>query len=55
MTELDKIINLRTRHSELEAQIERETGRPLPDDLTVSNLKREKLKIKDELASMNAL
>ena len=55
MTEQDKVSSLRSRHSALDAKIEREGDRPLPDELLVANLKREKLKIKDELASMNAL
>ena len=55
MTEQDKVSNLRSRHSELDAKIDREGDRPLPDELLMANLKREKLKIKDELASMNAL
>jgi hypothetical protein len=55
MTEQDKALNLRSRHSALDVKIECEGDRPLPDELLVANLKREKLKIKDELASMNAL
>ena len=55
MTEQDRVSSLRSRHSELDSKIERESDRPLPDELLVTNLKREKLKIKDELASMKAL
>jgi hypothetical protein len=55
MMEQDKVLSLRTRHGELDAKIKSEGDRPLPDELLVANLKREKLKIKDELASMNAL
>ena len=55
MTEQDRISSLRSRHSELDSKIEREGDRPLPDELLVTNIKREKLKIKDEHASMNAL
>lgn len=55
MMEQERIECLRSRHSELDAKIQREGARPLPDELLVTTLKREKLKIKDELASLNAL
>ncbi|NQV55108.1 MAG: YdcH family protein [Rhodospirillales bacterium] len=55
MTEHDKVSTLQTLHSELKDRIDRESRRPHPDELRVADLKREKLKIKDELASMNAL
>ena len=40
---------LRERHAELEHLIEEEENRPLPDHTVVHSLKRQKLKIKDEL------
>ncbi|MEN8198159.1 MAG: YdcH family protein [Pseudomonadota bacterium] len=44
--------SLRHRHAALEAQIEEEFKRPAPDTESVSLWKREKLRIKDELASL---
>ena len=40
------------RHHELEDLIDRENGRPVPDDLKISTLKKEKLRIKDELLKL---
>lgn len=40
------------RHAELEAMLEREETRPLPDDSLLSDWKRQKLRIKDELHRM---
>lgn len=50
MENSDRISVLRAKHAELEARLERETGRPLPDDIVIHDIKREKLAIKDELA-----
>ena len=41
---------LKTQHQELEAAIDQELARPSPDDLRLNELKRQKLRIKDELA-----
>lgn len=43
---------LHVRHSELEARLESETSRPLPDNGLIATLKRQKLAIKDEMARM---
>ena len=40
---------LMARHAALEAKLEREAQRPLPDLAEISALKKAKLKIKDEL------
>jgi hypothetical protein len=40
---------LETKHSELEAQLERETSRPFPNDDLIHRLKKQKLHIKDTL------
>jgi hypothetical protein len=44
---------LRAKHANLEAKIEDELKRPHPDEATVSYLKRQKLRIKDELATLD--
>ena len=43
---------LKAKHQALEAAIDEENGRPLPDDLLIASLKKRKLRIKDELASI---
>ncbi|MBI3453366.1 MAG: YdcH family protein [Rhodospirillales bacterium] len=45
----DRVEALRAKHARLEHEIEEESHRPLPDTSHVSELKREKLKIKDEI------
>ncbi len=40
---------LATKHADLEARLNEETQRPLPDMATISRLKKEKLKLKDEM------
>ncbi|KAF0138583.1 MAG: hypothetical protein FD153_1223 [Rhodospirillaceae bacterium] len=40
---------LRAKHAELEAAIAAENHRPLPDSTFLSDLKRQKLKIKEEI------
>ena len=45
----ERIEVLRTRHAALEAEIDEENQRPLPDDIRISELKREKLKLKEQI------
>ena len=52
MTMQDYVESLRDKHAFLEQQIDAELHRPLPDQLLLSRLKREKLKIKDEMARL---
>jgi uncharacterized protein len=40
---------LRLKHAELEAKLERETNRPLPDTGLIHSLKKQKLHLKDML------
>ena len=53
MTMQDYVESLRSKHAYLERQIDDEMHRPLPDQSTLSRLKREKLRLKDELARMD--
>lgn len=46
----DRIETLRTRHRTIEEQIDQEVSRPLPNLDMVGDLKRQKLRIKDEIA-----
>ncbi len=48
----EHITALEARHTELEQALEAEISRPHPDDLIVADLKKQKLRIKDELAQL---
>lgn len=43
------VAELSDKHRALEKQIENELARPMVDTIAISQLKREKLRIKDEL------
>ncbi|MEQ1577551.1 MAG: DUF465 domain-containing protein [Hyphomicrobium sp.] len=45
---------LSEKHRQLERRIEEEIGRPGSDDLTIRKLKREKLKIKDQITRLSS-
>ncbi len=47
------ITELRHRHKSLESQIDKERSRPLIDDVKITELKRKKLQIKDEINRLN--
>lgn len=42
---------LQTKHAGLDAQLREEMNRPAPDTATIQSLKRQKLRIKEELAA----
>ena len=48
----NRIDALKSRHHELETAIEAETTRASPDELEIHSLKKEKLRIKDELTNL---
>ena len=50
----ERVGALRNRHQSLEQQLANENSRPHPDDVVIAKLKREKLKLKDELARLQA-
>ena len=54
MTMQDYVEGLRSKHAVLEREIDDELHRPLPNQAVLSRLKREKLKIKDEIARLGA-
>jgi hypothetical protein len=43
---------LREKHTRLQRQIDDEYQRPIPDDIHLHELKREKLRLKDEIAKI---
>lgn len=45
-----QLSELSTQHQTLETQIEEEMARPMVDSLKISELKREKLRIKEEIS-----
>jgi hypothetical protein len=49
MSQLDHIEALKEKHASLERAIDEETHRPLPDQAAIHDLKRQKLRIKDEI------
>jgi hypothetical protein len=48
----DRIESLRARHRSLEDAIDQEVNRPLPNEDLVHDLKRQKLRIKDEIVQL---
>ena len=52
MAEAARIRSLEERHATLEARIAEEGGRPRPDDLELVRLKREKLRLKEEMEKL---
>lgn len=48
----EHIETLRAKHASLEEAIDKESLRPHPDDMKIQELKREKLRVKDEIAGL---
>lgn len=44
------VSTLQLKHAGLEKQIEQELSRPLPDEAVVQTLKKQKLRLKEQLA-----
>jgi hypothetical protein len=55
MTMDDRIESLRSMHASLDASIQSETIRPRPDDALIHDLKRQKLRIKDEIFRLSTV
>ncbi len=53
MPKSDRVRSLQAKHAKLERELSHEEARPAPSPAAVATLKREKLKIKDELARMS--
>ena len=47
-----RVRSLEERHASIEARIAEEDGRPMPDAGELARLKREKLRLKDELEKL---
>ncbi len=48
----ERIESLREKHANLKRAIDEEFQHPHPDDFRISELKREKLRVKDEIYSL---
>jgi hypothetical protein len=49
MTIEDRVETLKAKHARLEHEIDEEAHRPLPDTVHMTELKREKLRIKEQI------
>jgi len=49
MASEDRIEALRSKHQTLDAELKVENLRPAPDDSLIAKLKKEKLRLKDEI------
>lgn len=47
------LASLAARHAALDASLSAELKRPLPDAVVLARLKREKLKVKEQLAQLH--
>ncbi len=52
MASVVRLNDLSTQHQTLETLIEQEMSRPVADSLKISELKREKLRVKEEMSVM---
>ena len=43
---------LQNRHAELDRKIDEEEKRPLPDEALIAELKKQKLRVKDEISDL---
>lgn len=48
------LVELRRKHASLEQKIEQELRSPAADELQITELKREKLRLKDEITRLGA-
>lgn len=48
----DRIESLRLKHQALEAELRLENQRPHPDDAILAKIKKEKLRLKDEMTRL---
>ena len=53
MNERPDVVRLKDQHQDLENAINEERGRPHPDDAVISALKKQKLRIQDEIRRLS--
>jgi len=49
----ERIESLKAKHQALEDAIEEQSSRPHPNDIEVTSLKRQKLRIKEQIVSLS--
>jgi hypothetical protein len=54
MSHQERLDALKTRHQALETAIAEENAHSHPDEVRISTLKKQKLRIKDEIAGLSA-
>jgi len=54
MSVQDHVSALQARHAELEARLDEEQGHAHPDEALITEIKKQKLRIKDELATLES-
>ncbi|MGD9885188.1 MAG: YdcH family protein, partial [Reyranella sp.] len=52
MATTEHVDSLKAKHADLDRLIAEEEGRPHPDDARITELKRQKLRIKDEIVQL---
>jgi len=52
MSVTDHVDSLKAKHADLDHLIREEEGRPHPDETLIKELKRQKLRIKDEIVQL---
>lgn len=52
MASAERIESLRKRHHQVDEELHTETIRPNPDPATVASLKKQKLRLKDEISRL---
>lgn len=50
----DRVVSLKEKHASLDQAIRAESKRRYPDNTAIKDLKRQKLRVKDELESIQA-
>ena len=55
MAKSARLKTLTVKHSDLDTRIEQEMRNPLPDYLRISNLKKQKLLLKEEINQLSAV
>lgn len=48
----ERLESLNRRHHEVDTQLVEEENRPAGDEMTIARLKKEKLRLKDEIANL---
>jgi hypothetical protein len=54
MSTAHRIESLKSKHAQIDRRLSAESARPLPDESEIHALKRQKLRIKDELHALEA-